>query len=326
MSSRIVPLAALSVMLVVIFWAVMATAQQFQGGVLPVQQQLLPAAVPQAGAIQPDAPLQAPQFQPLPQPPFQLNEQEQAFVDRVLQDWQTVSGRVKTLEATFTRFDYDGVFGDPNKATREVEGRLRYAAPDKGHYELNDGTEKWVCTGTAIFEFRNVDKTVREHRLPPELQGQAISDGPMPFVFGVDKEKMKARYWVRIITPPGTQGEVWLEAYPRTAKDAANFRKVDVILRFTVNSDGTIADLQPKALNQHLPNDKARTAYLFTNMTINGAGAGLREWFNWFVRPNTPFGWQHQVIDDNAPAGPQAPQPATPAAGIGAAPPTALPR
>lgn len=344
MSSRIVPLSALSVMLLVIFWAVVATAQQVgPGGSLPVEQQTLPITPEQAAqavpvqfqapgqgaqpgavlqpiAVQPALPAQAPEFQPLPQAPFVLTPQEAAVVDRVLDDWQRISSQVKTLKARFRRFDYDGVFGDANTPKRMVDGTIRYAAPDKGFYALDDESEKWICTGQSIFEFRSSDRKVREWRLPPQLQGQAISDGPMPFVFGVDKEKTKARYWVRLIPGAGSPGEVWLEAYPRMAKDAANYRKVDVILTFTVGADGTVTDLQPKAINQHLPNGKERTAYAFSEMSINNGLDKLQNGLDFFVRPSTPLGWSHELVDDGATAPPEGTPPGTPASGIGAAP------
>ena len=192
MSSRIVPLSALSVMLLVIFWAVVATAQQVgPGGSLPVEQQTLPITPEQAAqavpvqfqapgqgaqpgavlqpiAVQPALPAQAPEFQPLPQAPFVLTPQEAAVVDRVLDDWQRISSQVKTLKARFRRFDYDGVFGDANTPKRMVDGTIRYAAPDKGFYALDDESEKWICTGQSIFEFRSSDRKVREWRLPPQ--------------------------------------------------------------------------------------------------------------------------------------------------------------
>ncbi|MCE9605371.1 MAG: TIGR03009 domain-containing protein [Planctomycetia bacterium] len=326
MSSRIVPLTALSVMLLVIFWAVVATAQQQQFPEQqqqplpqqqlppeqqqqqllqqqqlppqPLEQQLVgpPAGVPQQGLPPGNGMLPAPAPQPLQQAPFVLSPPEEEVLDRLLTDWQMKSGQVKTYESTFTRWDYDGVFGNANAAKRIVKGKLKYAAPDKGYYELDDASEKWICTGAAVFEFRNDLKQMREHPLPKAMQGQAIADGPMPFVFGVDAGKMKARYWLRITTPQANQADqVWLEVYPRHAKDAANFQKIDLILSFA--HDGkAVTKLEPFALNMHLPNGKDRTVYQFTDMVVNGAFNNFREFTGVFVRPSTPFGWQHQVM------------------------------
>lgn len=349
MSSRIIPLTALSVVLVAIFWAVVATAQQpnyqpvgqpvGQPGLQPITQ---PVGQPQydqgqyaqpgqlpAGQLQPASqqqPLAQPQPQggqplagpagaapgqePAPQPPatapFTLTPQQAAELDQVLNDWQRKSGEVKTLEATFTRWDYDPVFGDPTKPKRAVNGKLRYSAPDKGYYELEDGSEKWICTGEAVFEFLPKLKEMREHPLPPEMRGKAIADGPMPFVFGVEAAKMKARYWIRIVTPQTELGkQVWLEVYPRHANDAANFQKVEVILTFAF--DGTqVTKLEPHALNLHKPNGQQRDVYLFTSLKINDTITQIRDNLGWFVRPVAPLGWSHKVMDtQTAPASPQ---------------------
>ena len=62
------------------------------------------------------------------------------------------------------------------------------------------------------------------------MRGKAIADGPFPFLFGAQAAKIRARYWLRVITPPDTQGEYWLEAVPKTQVDAANYKKVTIIL------------------------------------------------------------------------------------------------
>jgi TIGR03009 family protein len=324
MSARIVPLSVLTFVLLTIFCAVVATAQvPLPGGAAPVTPGITPEAAVAAGMAS----------VPQPQAPFVLKPEEQAIVDRVLVDWQGMSGKVKTFQCEFTRWDYDGVFGDGKTPNRQVSGELRYAAPDKGFYELkltekDDPRlyEKWVCTGDAIFEFKADLKQVREYPLPPEMRGKAISDGPLPFVFGVEAEKMKSRYWLRIITPPERQAsQVWIEAYPKHAKDAANVTKVDVILTFE-HDNGVIKKLEPYGINLILPNGNNRTAYVFREMQYNTAFDVIQNGLNFYVRPSTPFGWQHQVVDDTVPVGPETPQGAQPAAGIGSVPQTTVPR
>ncbi len=64
----------------------------------------------------------------------------------------------------------------------------------------------------------------------------------------------------------------------------------------------------------HLPNGKDRTVYQFSNMLTNTIFNGFKNVLDVFVRPGTPFGWQHQVVEaprvvDPAPTA-QQPQPA----------------
>lgn len=321
MSARIIPLSVLSFVLLAIFCAVVATAQEAlnpsQQVGQTIQQNPLAQGIQQVvGEPQPPA-----------QAPFTLTPEEEANLDRLLSDWQTMSAKVKTFEAGFNRWDYDGVFGNGTTPKKFVRGSLKYAAPDKGFYDLEDHSEKWICTGDAIFEFRADVSQVREHRLPANMRGKAISDGPLPFVFGVEAAKMKARYWMRITTPheAAQKSQVWIEAYPKFSKDAANFSRVDVILSFIVEN-GTVTKLEPYAINLVMPNQKDRTAYQFTSMTTNGVLNNINEFFGLFVRPATPLGWKHQLMDEGMANGAE-PAPATPpAGGVGSAPQPTVPR
>ena len=66
--------------------------------------------------------------------------------------------------------------------------------------------------------------------LPPEVRGQAIGKGPLPFLFNAKADDIKQRFWIHVITPPNTKGEYWLEAVPKTQEDAANFMFIHIII------------------------------------------------------------------------------------------------
>ncbi|HEY5313623.1 MAG TPA: hypothetical protein VIK18_13940, partial [Pirellulales bacterium] len=150
---------------------------------LATAQPLLP---PRADVVPPQPP------PPLVQPPFQLNPQQEANLDLLLRNWQQTSSQVGTFSCTFTLFEYNAVFGAANKPMRVEQGDIRYARPDKGLYRVKSaGGEHWICDGRAIYEFNSTKKQLIESRLPPELWGKAIADGPLPFVFGVDAGKLK---------------------------------------------------------------------------------------------------------------------------------------
>ena len=142
---------------------------------------------------------------------------------------------------------------------------MKYKKPDKGLFRI-DGQrpEQWVCDGMSIYQYDYQKKQLIEHKLPPEKQGQAIEDGPLPFLFGASAEKLKRRYWIRAVPPPpGVKDQIWLEAYPRYQQDAADFQRADVIL-------GT-KDVLPLGIQLHLPNGKSRTSYSFQGMDVNDA-------------------------------------------------------
>lgn len=272
----------------------------FLGPKLPPGAQL-PANNPQ-GQRQVIHPVQAIQPPPVQQAPIQLTTQQQLELDQALKGWQDNSSKISTLTCVFTMWEYDGVFGPQNKARSESQGEVKFIAPDKGLYHVveikdfnaaigafqpaqRDG-EYWMCTGKAIYEFNGPKKQLIERPLPKELQGKAISDGPLPFLFGVEAEKLKARYFMRVITPPNVKDQVWIEAYPRFQQDAANFQRVEIIL--------STQNMLPFAMQLYLPNGKSRTVYQFKDVAINGLIQGL---LKHFFEPRTPAGWT-KIVDD----------------------------
>lgn len=277
-----------------------AYAQQPAAGVVPQAQ------VP-AGAPQPQQPVQPPQG-------FDLNQQQQIQLDLTLDAWQKKSGAINTFKCSFQRWEYDVAFG-PNQEIplNKNLGELSYHRPDKGSFQIteintfqanpvapgqqapnppqgnwvkqpNAVGEHWVCDGKSVFEFQHQQKQLIERPIPPQLQGQGIVDGPLPFLFGAEAAKLKARYWMRLESQPNEQ-EIWLTAEPRYQAQAADFSKVEVIL--------DRQQLLPKAMQVHMPNG-SRHVYMFdlSNASINGPFALLQ---GLFQRPRTPFGYKRVV-------------------------------
>ncbi|NUQ63371.1 MAG: outer-membrane lipoprotein carrier protein LolA [Pirellulales bacterium] len=170
---------------------------------------------------------------------------------------------MRTFECDFNRFTYDATFGNPNKPMFVDSGQLKYSAPDKGMFKVEGPRpEHWICDGKSIFEYKFGTKQLIEHKLPPELQGKAISDGPIPFLFGANAEKLKQRYYLRITTDPArAKEEVWLEAFPRFQQDAANFERADLILK--------IENMQPFAVRVYEPGGRQHKVYEFKNILVN---------------------------------------------------------
>jgi TIGR03009 family protein len=237
--------------------------------------------VPQDPNIQRRAPQQP------PVPPFVLTPQEQQQLDMVLQGWEQHSKNVRTFECKFTRFEYDPTFGDANKPRFEDNGEIKYAAPDKGMFRVDaPRREHWVCDGQSIFEYNFLKKELIEYKLPPDMHGQAIADGPLPFLFGADAKKLKQRYYLRVTDQPA-QNEFWLEARPKYQRDAANFVRARLILQ----------NMQPHALETYSPNGKDHTSYLFENIRVNARDplAPLRFFQGDPFRAATPPGWRKIV-------------------------------
>ncbi len=226
-----------------------------------------------------------------PQAPFVLTPPEIAALENLLADWEKRNKEIHVMESKFFRWKYDAVFGNGNPPPPD-EGVLKFASPDKGLMKIEakdpKQSEQWLCDGKSIYQFNYTEKRVTEFVMPPELQGKGIGDGPLPFVFGVEAQKLKDRYFMRIITPPNVQNEVWLEAYPRYQQQAAEFSKVQVILQVSAPTKA----LLPYAIQIYSPNGKDRTVYQLQNPSINPrvlwpGGILISDW----TKLSVPFGW-----------------------------------
>ena len=257
--------------------------------------------------------------QPRPAAPAfpQLTPQQQAALEQLLAAWETRNASVRTWSCGFHKWEYNAwspTNAGEQLAFAESSGEIKYAAPDKGlfrvkaskqwnpetrRYEVRTGEvgEHWVCNGTSIYEFRHTERQLRETKLPPEMQGKAISDGPLPFVFGAKADTLKKRYAMRIITPPGVTDQVWLEALPRFQADAANFSKVELILQ--------ARDLMPFAIQIYKPGGQDRDVYQFDPKTslIDRGLDMIRD----FSRPVTPLGYTF-IVEDAGGGQPPPPQ------------------
>jgi TIGR03009 family protein len=296
--------------------------QNAQGGPRPGVSSRVPA--PQraaAGPIPPGAegntfprsPLQ-PAWVPLP-----LKHQQ--YVDQILGYWEHKSGQIERFRCTFKRWEYDPVFGPKETFYRYGEGQIKFANPDKGLYKVdkvltyqapktqeekpryvelpNVFGEHWVCNGLSVFELDHQRKRLIQTELPPEMRGEAIRSGPLPFLFGAKKEEIQQRYWVRVITPTDVKGEYWLEAYPKTREDGANFKMVHIIL--------DEKDYLPKGLvlfdrsfvaGRH----PARTTFSFENRETNWnvLVQQLNLLHKEFYEPSVPRDWE-KVVNKHQP-------------------------
>lgn len=241
-----------------------------------------------------------------PAQPFTLTPQQQANLDRLLGDWEKRNTDVRTITCKFERWEFDRVTNTRKYAT----GELNYSNPDNAEYKVFDAdgevSEHWLCTGKSIFEFKHSVKTLVQRDLPPELQGKAIEDGPLPFVFNSNADKLRQRYWLRLSAPPeGVTDQVWLEAFPKRREEKANFDRAELIL--------DAKEMLPAAVQLHMPGGQTRTVHKFKDIKVNGFWAGLKGF-----KPKVGRDWKIHVepaegmADGAPPAQPSRPQPTGP--------------
>lgn len=184
--------------------------------------------------------------------PFQLSREEEQQLWAVLKAWEQRSAGIETARSDFTLWEEDVVF----QQKHQRQGEIKFKAPDHGMYRVReaqgrDWAEHWVCDGKALYEYNHAQRQLIQRNLPPELQGQRIVDGPLPFLFGAQAERLLQRYWLRIVTPENVaRDQVWIEAYPKLQTDRANYSRARVIL--------TTNGLLPYAVELMLPNGNRR--------------------------------------------------------------------
>jgi TIGR03009 family protein len=283
---------------------------------------------------------------PMPQQPdwaARMTPEEQKWIDDVLRYWEARSAKIKLFEGKFQKWDYENGWLNPANGQRRertyAEGAIKYAQPDKGLFRVEklvsvlppnqpggaaqevlqspELGEHWICDGEKIYSFEANKKQVTVTPLPPHMRGQAIADGPLPFMFGARAESIKARYWIHGLAD-GPPGKYKLEAVPKSREDAQNFKSVIIVLD---QQDYLPDSLQIFAPNYDPPRNDARQTYVFpakdrvakdeatlADMVKRGLdpfGLIRRDFFN----PAIPAGWKK--VDQNAvanvPAGPPPP-------------------
>jgi TIGR03009 family protein len=228
--------------------------------------------------------------------PFQLTPKEAQELEAVLLKWQQHSQQIKSFTCSLKRWERDDVF---QKTTIGV-GDLKYSAPDNGLYRVKDEKtgemlDHWVCDGQSIYEFNYPKKEVIQRILPANMRGQAIADGPLPFIFGADAAKLKQRYWMRLREPPkGQEGKICIEAFPRTQQDAANFRRAELLL--------APESMLPYALQIDLTNGKNWTVHQFYSIVTNDPLRGIK---NIFDAPRVFPPWK-KILDNPETVAPEA--------------------
>jgi len=205
-------------------------------------------------AAQPARAPAAPPWWPLPR-------KHQDYIDQVLRAWEAHGDRVEMFESEFVKRVYEPDWESRQPGAMKLKstdvGIVKYKKPDKGLFEIigdpnlnpkenENRAEKWICDGHSFYHYDFTKKQLTEEPLPSNMLGKALGEGPVPFVFGAKAKKMKDLYWIRWLPPPqGVTDQIYLEVWPRRQKDAADFRRAEVIL--------SAKDMRPIGIRLYLP-------------------------------------------------------------------------
>lgn len=197
-------------------------------------------------------------------------------LDQLLQHWEQAMGSVQTIAAQCTRTSVDKVF----QQNEVYEGTARYMKPNLAMLDLRQKDnpqvfEKFICTGTYLYEFSPQRKELRIHELPPPKSGQVADDNFLSFLFGMKAEEAHRRYDLRLVQVD--QWYVYIEIYPRFPADKADFTRARLVL----NKQSFL----PRQLWFEQPNKNE------VRWDIPKIDSGVALNRNDFTSPQVPAGW-----------------------------------
>ncbi|QDU58882.1 hypothetical protein [Aeoliella mucimassa] len=155
--------------------------------------------------------------------------------------------------------------------------------------------EHWVSNGKNIYQYRtHTDpKQLVVTPIPPDLQGENIVEGPLPFLFGAKAADLKERFWFEPAKDLCRDGYIGLHAKPKRQADAAEYSDVWVALR---NEPGK--PLMPAGIRIVYPSDPRQPMWDQFVFDLEGSNVNsmLASAMNsLFSEPTTPFGWKRVV-------------------------------
>jgi TIGR03009 family protein len=157
-------------------------------------------------------------------------------LDGYLQSWERAMKDVTDLAARLVRIDKDRTF----ETTTQLVGEAFYKKVGTGATALNlailemrpqgkkEFQEKFVCTGTYLYQFLPAQKEIKVFELPKPKPGQVADDNFLSFLFGMKAEEAKRRYVLKLAKED--KYYIYVDIIPRFATDRADFQRARLVL------------------------------------------------------------------------------------------------
>ncbi len=244
-----------------------------------------------------------------------ITPQEQVALDQILRGWEKSMTDLRSFIAKVDRESLDkalqakdhykgyAIFLKANVKDDQSRARLELAKvtnppPDK--FVTKDKTdkskdkpavfEKYICTGTYLYEYAAAQKVVRIHDMPQKKKG-GPQESFLSFLFGMGADEAKARYEMRPVVPKTPDKYYhYIRIKPKTEADKNDFAEARLSLFKTNNLPAQIWYLQPNG---------NEITWNFTELQVDRDIP-----LSWF-QPDTPEGWRvERVPQKQAPAVP----------------------
>jgi TIGR03009 family protein len=150
-------------------------------------------------------------------------------LDVLLQSWADRMQSVQVIEAQCTRTTLDKTYQNSDV----FEGTAKYMKPNLALLDMKKKNrpevyERYLCTGTFLYEYAPQNRVIRIHELPTPKPGQVADDNFLSFLFGMKAEEAKRRYDLRLVKED--QWYVYIEVLPRFQADKSDFQKARLVL------------------------------------------------------------------------------------------------
>jgi TIGR03009 family protein len=208
---------------------------------------------------------------------------------KVLRGWEKAMIDLRSFACDIERKSFD----KPLQTRDEYTGHAKYMKLNNKedgiriYYKLHkvknpEIYDKYVCTGTDVYEYAPANNVVRVHKMPKGNQAGLPQENILSVLFGLGAEHVKARCKMELDPKAPKDGYHYILIRPKSGKDA----------------DFTLARLALHRSN-HLP---AQIWYVMPNgsdMTWNFTDLQINEPIpTRFFHPEVPEGWR--VVPVNA--------------------------
>jgi TIGR03009 family protein len=180
-------------------------------------------------------PTSAQQAQPAAaQPPAAADDK---VLDAHLAQWEAAMKKVETLGAQLTRIDKDPVYDHVQKLTGVAYYMKAGSGPSTQNLALlemkmegqKEFKEKFICTGTYIYQFAPEQKEIRYYELPKPKEGQVAEENNLlSLLFGMKAEDAKRRYELKLAKEDTYY--IYVDIAPRSAADKSDFQRARLVL------------------------------------------------------------------------------------------------
>jgi len=151
-------------------------------------------------------------------------------LDGYLREWEKAMQSVQSLAAQLERTDVNKTFGSKDIYV----GTAQFLKPNLALLAMAKKekpdvlVEKFVCSGTNLYQYFPQQKEIRVHPLPQPKQGQVADDNILSFLFGMKADEAKRRYDMKLAKED--QWYIYVEILPRFDADKADFHRARLVL------------------------------------------------------------------------------------------------